>query len=606
VRGDVEPVRDGMTLTAVNTFGGLDNDRAKILNRFSGFLPVGFYYKAFHNKRLFPMWERMFRRITGLGTLDFETPHIRTAKRYDFCDVLVVGAGPSGLAAALSAAEAGARVVLVDENQRGGWQRPVPARRQRRAAAHHRRLLDRVRTHPRIRLMEGTYAAAYNADQWVPLVDAEKLTKMRSKAVVDGQRAIEQTDRVPQQRPAGRDARLCDAAPDLPPRGEAGAARGRAGRQRRRLPRRARPARRRHRRGAVVDLRAVVPASAEVAQLRGSASSAWWRTRSSRRTGQPRRARRRDRVPARQHRRPLPETRRIDCDGVALSTGGCRRPTCSTRPAPRCASTRRCSNSCRAACRRACSPAAASTASTSSTPGSPTARAPARRSAAFAGHGTATAASIAPETESPTHPWPIVPHPKGKNFVDFDEDLQVQGLRERDPGGLRQHRAAQALHDGGHGPEPGQALHMTALRILARRDRQVAAAGGHHHRTAVLPPGCRSRTWPAAGSARSGHTPLHAATAALGAVFMQAGAWERPEYYKVAGRTRLEAIRDEAQRVRTAVGLIDVGTLGKLEIRGPQAARVPGARLHRPLLEHEGRQHPLPRVMCDDSGVLTD
>ena len=66
------------------------------------------------------MWERMFRRITGLGTLDFETPHIRTAKRYDFCDVLVVGAGPSGLAAALSAAEAGARVVLVDENQRGG------------------------------------------------------------------------------------------------------------------------------------------------------------------------------------------------------------------------------------------------------------------------------------------------------------------------------------------------------------------------------------------------------------------------------------------------------------------------------------------------------
>ncbi|MCP2936162.1 FAD-dependent oxidoreductase, partial [Salmonella enterica subsp. enterica serovar Typhimurium] len=105
-----------MDLTAVNTFGGLANDRARHLGMFARFLPVGFYYKAFHNKRLFPMWERVFRRITGLGVVDFSTPHIRTAKRYDFCDVLVIGAGPSGLSAALSAADAGARVVICDEN----------------------------------------------------------------------------------------------------------------------------------------------------------------------------------------------------------------------------------------------------------------------------------------------------------------------------------------------------------------------------------------------------------------------------------------------------------------------------------------------------------
>lgn len=105
-RGDVVAVREGMDLTAVNTFGGLANDRARHLGLFARFLPVGFYYKAFHSKRLFPMWERMFRRITGLGVVDFSTPHIRTAKRYDFCDVLVIGAGPSGLSAALSAADA--------------------------------------------------------------------------------------------------------------------------------------------------------------------------------------------------------------------------------------------------------------------------------------------------------------------------------------------------------------------------------------------------------------------------------------------------------------------------------------------------------------------
>ncbi|MDP3288311.1 MAG: 2Fe-2S iron-sulfur cluster-binding protein, partial [Methyloversatilis sp.] len=119
-RGDVTALRDGMDLTAVNTFGGVANDRARVLGLFARFLPVGFYYKAFHSKRLFPTWERMFRRITGLGVLDFNTPHVRTPKRYDFCDVLVIGAGPSGLSAALAAADAGANVVIVDENMRAG------------------------------------------------------------------------------------------------------------------------------------------------------------------------------------------------------------------------------------------------------------------------------------------------------------------------------------------------------------------------------------------------------------------------------------------------------------------------------------------------------
>ena len=72
-------------------------------------LPVGFYYKAFHSKRWFPRWERMFRHLSGLGCVDLAAPRRTTAKRYDFCDVLVIGAGPSGLAAAVAAAERGRR-----------------------------------------------------------------------------------------------------------------------------------------------------------------------------------------------------------------------------------------------------------------------------------------------------------------------------------------------------------------------------------------------------------------------------------------------------------------------------------------------------------------
>ncbi|NBN92972.1 MAG: aminomethyltransferase, partial [Betaproteobacteria bacterium] len=105
VRGDVVPVREGMDLSAVNTWGGVTADRVRFLDRLAPFLPVGFYYKAFYSKRWFPLWERMFRAITGLGRIDLGTPHLRTPKRYEFCDVAVIGAGPSGLSAALAAAE---------------------------------------------------------------------------------------------------------------------------------------------------------------------------------------------------------------------------------------------------------------------------------------------------------------------------------------------------------------------------------------------------------------------------------------------------------------------------------------------------------------------
>lgn len=114
VRADVTPLLDGMNLTAANTVGGLKSDFASWMAVFSRFMPVGFYYKAFHTKKLFPLWERMFRNMIGLGKVDFSAPHIHTAKRYGFCDVLIVGAGPSGLAAALAAAEQGAEVVLAD------------------------------------------------------------------------------------------------------------------------------------------------------------------------------------------------------------------------------------------------------------------------------------------------------------------------------------------------------------------------------------------------------------------------------------------------------------------------------------------------------------
>ena len=68
IRGDTTLVEDGMDLTAVNTVGSLRWDLAGLTDRMSGFLPVGFYYKAFHTPNwMFPNWERMIRDIAGLG-----------------------------------------------------------------------------------------------------------------------------------------------------------------------------------------------------------------------------------------------------------------------------------------------------------------------------------------------------------------------------------------------------------------------------------------------------------------------------------------------------------------------------------------------------------
>jgi sarcosine oxidase, subunit alpha len=173
IRADVTPIEPDMILTAVNTFRGLERDRASILDSLSSFLPVGFYYKTFHEvKKLFPFWERQIRKLGGLGELDTSASRIYTPKRYDFCDVLVIGAGASGLAAAQAAAEAGADVVIVDENAR---------------VAN-----DEITNNPRIRLYLNTQAAGYYADNWIPLVNPDYMTKMRAKTVIVASGAYEQ------------------------------------------------------------------------------------------------------------------------------------------------------------------------------------------------------------------------------------------------------------------------------------------------------------------------------------------------------------------------------------------------------------------------------
>ncbi|MGA7776506.1 MAG: sarcosine oxidase subunit alpha family protein [Paraburkholderia sp.] len=106
----------GLDATSVNAEPSLEHDRMAINQKFARFMPAGFYYKTFMWPRSFwPKYEARIREAAGLG----KSPEVKDVARYDkrfaHCDVLIVGAGPAGLAAARAAGASGARVILVDD-----------------------------------------------------------------------------------------------------------------------------------------------------------------------------------------------------------------------------------------------------------------------------------------------------------------------------------------------------------------------------------------------------------------------------------------------------------------------------------------------------------
>lgn len=606
VRGDVAPLRDGMRLASVNTFGGVKYDRARILDKFAKLFPVGFYYKAFHTPRaLFPFWERVFRRLTGLGELDFSTPHIRTPKRYDFCDVLVIGAGPSGLAAALAAADAGAKVVIAEENARIGGSLGYQRGGGEGSTGVLDELADRAVAHPNISIRTGTLAAGYYADHWVPLVDAKRMTKMRSRAVIVASGVFEQpavfhNNDLPGVMLASAAQRLIYryavkpmqsavvltanedgyvAALDLLANGV--------------------------RVHAVVDLRHAGGTSDAVTRLEqagvriqrgkgiyearakgdgvGSAVICPLRADGSLDAGQ---------------------QQTIPCDGIAMSVGY----------AP-------------AAALLYQSGAAMRFDETvqqflpQTLPEGVFAagrvngvyvledrildgRRAGNEAATKIGFAAPAAFPVARAATSPSHPYPVFDHPAAKNFVDFDEDLQLKDFFNAAQEGFDNIELLKRYTTVGMGPSQGKHSNMNAIRILAKLLGKSPGEVGSTTARPFFHPVAMSHL-----AGRGFHpqrlTPLHSRHEKDGAVFMQAGVWLRPEYYRQRGKLKPAIVREEAMAVRRSVGIIDVGTLGKMEISGPDAA----AFLER---FYTGRFVNLKvgmtryALMLDESGVIID
>jgi sarcosine oxidase, subunit alpha len=188
VRGSHRRVEPGMVVSPQNVWPSLRHD-AKAANRvFGHFLSAGFYYKTFIKpQRLWPLYRRVLRQFGAGGEVSSEPPRAYYDKRYAHPDVVVGGGGPAGMAAAVAASEAGAKVMLVEEEyELGGHLRWG----DEEDLAALRALREAVEDAPGIEVMTNSVVAGRYDDNWVSMVQrglgygGERLVKCRAKTLV--------------------------------------------------------------------------------------------------------------------------------------------------------------------------------------------------------------------------------------------------------------------------------------------------------------------------------------------------------------------------------------------------------------------------------------
>lgn len=584
----------GLEATSQNRWPSLAFDAMELNDLAGRFLVAGFYYKTFMG---FPGWhfyEKRIRAAAGMGRGTNEPDPDSYERMSAHCDVLVVGGGPSGLAAALTAGRSGARVILVEEtNGLGGRLR---SERETLDSAPAMRWVESVRAEleslPEVRILSRTTAFGYYDDNLIgavervadhivapaPHVPRQRLWHIRAARVVLATGAIER--------------HIAFTNNDRPGVMLAGAARSYVNRFA------VRPGRR-----AVVvannddgyrtalDLKAAGVDVIQVVDPRPPGTSDWRARCDAAGVETVDHA-----AVTKVHGRLAVigcEVTRLDgsarshfepCDLVAVSGGWSPAVHLHTHAlggiewndglaafVPGMARQAHVSvgaargiyglSDCLTDGFKAGTDAAASAGfATGALPDTPTADAPAERPVrAFWSVGTGK-----------------------RRFVDLQDDVTVDDIALAHREGFVSVEHLKRYTTLGMGTDQGKTSNIIGHALMAEaRGEPIPQVGTTRFRPPYTPVAMGTF---AGGDRRRHHTPvrrsaMHDWHADHGAVFVEAGHWLRPQYYLAPdepdGKASMDAaITREVQSVRNAVGLVDVSTLGKIDIQGPDAGEL--------------------------------